>query len=239
MEMVMRCRMALGIGLLLLASLERASAQELASLPVYQSGALPDIPFHSMAVGGGEVLLEVTVTETGAVGLVRPLRVTPSFDGPLIEAVRSWRFSPAQIFLSPAERKPGGPDRRPVESKVLVGGWYRPPALYSGTLGEPTKDIAAASPDSPSLRSSTLPTFPANAYSPGVVMVELRLDPNGTVAGSRVVQSAPPFDDAALGAARQWTFDPARPRGVRSDSAVYIIFGFPRPVGLSVGSPGH
>jgi TonB family protein len=238
MMMAMRYRKALGIGLALLASLERASAQELASPAVYQSGALPDVPFHSMNVGGGEVLLEVTVTETGAVGLVRPLRVTPSFDGPLMEAVRSWRFVPAQVLIAAAERKPGGPDRRPVESKVLVGGWYRPPALYSGTLGEPTKDISSASPEAPSLLSSTMPPFPANAYSPGVVLVELRLDSNGTVTGSRVVQSAPPFDDAALSAAGQWKFDPPRFRGIRSNSAVYIIFGFPRPVGLNVG-PGH
>lgn len=226
----MRYGKALGIGFLLIGAVGNASAQELASPAVYQAGALPDIPFNSMAVGGGEVMLELTVNAAGSVGLVRPLRITPSFAGPLVEATSTWRFAPAEVFLTAAERKPGDRDRRAVESRVLVAAMYRPPTLNSPTLGEPVQNISAATAEVPSPLSTTVPPFPATAYSPGVVMVELRIDPNGTVVASRVIQSAPPFDDAALAAAQQWKFDPARFRGTRSSSHVYVIFGFPRPV---------
>jgi TonB family protein len=220
----------LGAGLMLVCALETASAQQLASPAVFRDGPLPAVPFDSMAIGGGQVFLELTVTDRGAVSLVRPLRVTRSFEGSLVDAARSWQFDPAEELVDPALRKPGERDTRPVESKVLVAAVYRPPTINAPTLGEPVQDVAAASLETPFPLSTTIPPFPATAYNPGLVMIELRLDPNGSVVGVRTVRSSPPFDGAALDAAQKWTFDPARFRGIRSTSLVYVIFAFPRPV---------
>ena len=218
------------VAVLVACALESASAQQIASPAVYLEGELPAVPFFSMGVGGGEVILELTVTINGSVSAVRPLRVTPSFVEPLAEAARSWRFSPAEEFVPPAERRPGERDKRPIESKVLVAALIRPPTLNSPTFGEPVQDVSSPSLGTPFPLSTTVPPYPATAYSPGVTLVELRLDPSGVVIGARVVRSAPPFDDASLTAAGQWKFDPPRVRGVRSPSLVYVVFGFPRPV---------
>jgi TonB family protein len=226
----MNRRKTFGAAALVIGALATGSAQDLASPAVYRDGPLPEVPFESMAVGGGEVMLELTVAVDGSVSLVRPLRITPSFAGPLIEAARTWRFDPAEEIVRPADRKPGERDRRPVESRVLVAAMIRPPTINAPTLGEGVQTISAAAPETPSPLSTTMPPFPVTAYSPGVVMIELRIDPNGTIVGTRVVRSAPPFDGAALDAAQQWTFDPARFRGIRSSALVYVIFAFPRPV---------
>jgi TonB family protein len=63
-----------------------------------------------------------------------------------------------------------------------------------------------------------------------VVLVEARVDGAGAVVGLKVMRSAPPFDEPAIDAARQWTFRPARLRGKPVTSLVYIMFGFQSPV---------
>lgn len=226
----MKYSQAIGAGVVLVSVLEAGSAQELASPATYRDGPLPEVPFDSMAVGGGEVIVELIVRGNGSVASVRPLRVTASFVEPLVEAVRSWRFDPAQEFVDPADRRPGEPDRRPVESRVMVASVFRPPTFNAPTLGEPIRDVAAASAETPFPISTTMPPFPPLAYSPGAVLIELRIDSDGAVVGGRVMRSAPPFDSAALDASLLWKFRPARVRGIPSTSLVYIIFGFPRPV---------
>ena len=54
------------------------------------------IPVLSVAVGGGEVLLEVSVSSEGSVIEVKPLRSTASFDELMIGVVRGWQFAPAE-----------------------------------------------------------------------------------------------------------------------------------------------
>jgi TonB family protein len=63
-----------------------------------------------------------------------------------------------------------------------------------------------------------------------VVLIEVRVDPNGSVVEATVRQTSPPFDDAALSAAGQWTFRPARVGGRAVTSLVYIMFACPMPV---------
>jgi hypothetical protein len=53
---------------------------------------------------------------------------------------------------------------------------------------------------------------------------------SGTVADATVVRSMPPFDEPARTAALQWSFRPARVRGMPVPAFAYIVFGFPAPV---------
>jgi TonB family protein len=64
----------------------------------------------------------------------------------------------------------------------------------------------------------------------GVVLVELHVAADGTVSDVCVIESAPPFDDAALDAARQFRFRAARVEGAPVPSYVYILFGFLPPI---------
>jgi periplasmic protein TonB len=56
------------------------------------------------------------------------------------------------------------------------------------------------------------PVYPDEAKAQGIqgiVIVELRIDVDGSVVDARILRSIPLLDDAALTAARQWRFRPA------------------------------
>lgn len=179
------------------------------------------------AVGGGEVFLEVAVTDRGVVTNVRPLRVTPPFAGMMLTAVRSWDFSPA-LDADARGASPLTPLR--VASKVLVGAVFRPPALVGPTLGETPKDVGKAGSDVPFPLSTTMPVYPTHARSGASVLIELHVGADGAVTDATVAQSGPPFDEPARTAALAWRFRPAVVNGRAVPSLVYIVFGFPAPV---------
>src|SRR5512138_679530 len=58
------------------------------------NGAVSALPVQ--AVAGGEVVLSITVSETGVVGPIDVLRTTPPFTDAVVTAVRGWRFAPAE-----------------------------------------------------------------------------------------------------------------------------------------------
>jgi TonB family protein len=188
----------------------------------YRSGPLPSIPFQ--AVGGGEVLMELSVSSSGMVTAARTLQTTPLFTDAMNEIVLGWQFVPAEA------------DGKPVASKVLVAGVFRPPSINSPTLGELPADVGAASIDTPSPMLTVMPDYPPLARDSGVVLVEVQVDAAGEVADLQVVRSAPPFDEPALEAARQWRFRPARIRGAAAPTYAYLIFAFRQPVTLSNGT---
>lgn len=205
------------------------SAQTTFSPARYQRGAIPIVPVVSAGVGGGQVLLEVSVGSTGEVLAITPLRTTASFTELTVGAVQAWRFVPAEERVAPAP----GPIKltvRRVASKVLVAAVFRPPTLSSPTLGEPVQDVAAGSGETPFPLSLVTPPFPPAARDPGVALVEAEVGVTGAVMSVRVLRSAPPFDGPARDAARQWTFRPARIARRPVRSFAYILFGFPRPV---------
>jgi TonB family protein len=204
------------------------SAQTAFSPARYRSGGVPVLPAVSVAVGGGQVLLEVTISASGEVSAITPLRTTASFTEPTAAAVRGWRFAPAETRIAGASGSaPPKVERAP--SKVLVAALFRPPTLHSPTLGEEIRDVARGSGETPFPVSIVMPPFPPRARDAGVVLVEVDVAASGAVMNVRVVRPAPPFDDAARDAARQWTFRPARIAGRPVRSFVYILFGFASP----------
>jgi TonB family protein len=189
------------------------SAQEAYSPARYQAGTLPGLSV--VALGGGQVFLELAVGREGRVTAVTPLRTTPLFTDLVVDAVRDWQFLPADQELR----------------KVLVAAVFRPPALTGATLGEAPSDVASASEETAFPLTTSVPPFPLLAYRSGVVLLEVHVDRDGAAADATVIHSAPPFDDAARTAARQWSFRPARVQGTPVSTLVYILFGFPIPVG--------
>src|SRR4029077_14072858 len=85
----------------------------------YREGALPELPPPTV-VGGGEVMLELDVTSTGAVRNAKALRTTPPYTAALIAAARSWRFVPAEVENENPNPSPGEPRFKPVDSTVLL-----------------------------------------------------------------------------------------------------------------------
>jgi len=198
---------------------------------VYQSGAIPALSVMSVEVGGGEVLLEVSVDKTGAVTAIEPLRETATFTERMTQAVKTWRFEPSKADIPASRRKPGGPTTEAVDTKVLVAGVFRWPAVIGITLGEPIKDVASASDDIPYPTSVVTPPYPPGTMAPGVVLVEVAVDAKGNVTDAKIRVPSPGFESAALSTARQWKFRPAKLGGSPAASVAYIVFGFPTPKG--------
>ena len=220
-----------------------ASAMALAQAPPagfsparLRAGGTPPLPAN--VIGGGEVFLEVSVDTAGRVTGVTPLRTTPPFAQLLTDALRDWQFRPAEDDVAPGPgRGDARPVRTPVPSKVLVVGAFRPPTMYGPTAGEPYKDVGTPSGETPFPLTTTVAPFPPLAYSPGVVALEATVDRSGNVGDIMVVHSAPPFDDAARSAVKQWTFRPARAHGMTVSALVYVVLGFPVPIGPAPAAP--
>jgi TonB family protein len=217
-----------------------ASAQQGFMPAAFQSGAIPQLNVLSIEAGGGQVMLEVTVSPDGSVIDSRPLRITPSFTERIQSSSSGWHFTPAEALLDPRDQRPGGPLTRPIQSKVLVAGVFRPPTLLGPSIGEAINEVGNPSDEIPYPLSVIQPLYPPNARDAGVVLVEARVNPQGAVIGAVVKVSSPGFDSSALDAARQWRFRPARVGGVFVPSLAYIVFGFPMPLTFGpTPTPGH
>jgi len=98
--------------------------------------------------------------------------------------------------------------------------------------------------DAPKIAGTDVPAprrtkFVAPAYPPeaqmrglrGIVILELVVDEKGRVASADVVRSVPPFDEAALSAARQWEYEVTQFEGrpVRVRVTVPITFALKLP----------
>jgi TonB family protein len=189
---------------------------------------MPAVPLR--ALGGGVVIVELVVDDQGNTVRVRPLRTTAPYTELVIQAVKAWRFSPAQELLEPPARSPAEPLVRSIAANVLVAALFRPPAIYANTTSaEPARDVSGPSDDVPFPLTTATPALHPFARDPGVVLVEGRLNADGTVGDARVRSSRPPFDDAALDAARQWQFRPARVARGPNSSRIYLMFGFRTP----------
>ena len=172
-----------------------------------------------LAVGGGDVMLSIAVSSAGVVGAIDVLRSTPPFTDAVVEAVRTWRFSPA------LDSK-----RKPMDTRLLVDAVIGAPSLIGPTLGTPPKDVAPPDARVPYPAQRSMPAYPVNARSEGTVLVETRVDPTGHVVGVTAVHSAPPFDSLALDAARSWTFRPAQGAAAPPSTYAYLLFAFRQPV---------
>ena len=180
-------------------------------------GAIPALP--PLAASGGDVMLSVAVSASGAVGTVDVLRTTPPFAAAVTAAVRTWRFSPA------LDGK-----RMPMDARVLVDVVVGAPSLNVPTVGTPPRDVSAPDTRVPVPAQASAPPYPVNARAGGTALVEARVDPTGHVVGVTSLRSSPPFDEVAMDAARMWTFRPAQGADAPPSTYVYLLFVFRQPV---------
>jgi TonB family protein len=198
-------------------------AQQPAYIPPHLvRGDLPSLPGPTV-IGGGEVMIEATIDQSGALTHPVVLRTTPPFTNLVLDAVSRWSFEPARGTI---EGKQGV-----VEGGVLIAAIYRPPTLMNGpTIGDRPQDLAAASSNAPYAVSTAAPSYPTQAQSSAVVLYEIALDEAGQIRSVRAVASNPAFDAAAKDALLQWKFRGATAKGRPVPSNAYVIFGFSQPV---------
>ena len=129
----------------------------------------------------------------------------------------------AFIDLPPLERNNGSGSGGPAPDPSETPSASQPPAA------EPAGGIT----DQPVVPARVVrrvqPRYPAEAFEKGiqgVVVVNVTVEPDGTVSYASVSQSVEGLDAAALAAARQWRFEAAQQGGqrVRSTTTISLTF---------------
>jgi TonB family protein len=133
--------------------------------------------------------------------------------------VGTWTFEPARL------------DKAPEAAQVLVAAIMRP-ATSPDIV--PPPDLAREAtwlPDAvPHPTATFAPPYPARRIGNASVVVEMLVSTTGSVERTRIVGPESGFDDAAVGAAASWHFEPARRDGTAVPAFVYAVFGFREPV---------
>jgi TonB family protein len=181
------------------------------------SGTVPPPPPPN-SIGWTEETMELDVDAAGRV--VDVTRLQGAEESSLVApAVTDWTFRPALDRGSP------------VRSHVLVAAMFRPPVVYDApAAGAAAVALAAPSSDVPVPIETTRPPYPALAVADAVVLVEVLVGANGGVQAASVASGSPGFADAALSAARAWSFRPAGRNGRPVPTYAYLVFGFRRPL---------
>jgi TonB family protein len=127
---------------------------------------------------------------------------------------------------------------------LAFAGALAPASGRAQTPAEPAADASApAEMTPPSLKDHPEATYPAEALEDrveGNVGLELDVDAAGVVAAVRVVAPAGHgFDQSAVEAARRFTFEPARRRGVGIASTVAFTYEFHLPPAPIPAAPPH
>jgi hypothetical protein len=192
-----------------------------ATAPRLREGRIPtQMP---EALGGGEVILEVTVDTRGTVTRVDRVRVTPPYADLVANSAAEWRFEPATVEF---EGRLVG-----IEAPVLVVALFRPPLFYSGPApGVPPEIRGAASAGLPRLQSLVMPVYPPTATGNGFVLVEIEMSGRAEPRSYRIVGPASGFDAAALDAVRAWRFGTPLAAHAPDPLFVYAVVGFRAPL---------
>jgi TonB family protein len=131
----------------------------------------------------GIVIVELTISETGAVESARVTRSIPGLDEAAVAAVKGWEYEPTRV------------EGRAV--RVLM--------TQSITFAMALPELARE-PGLPELRSGAAPIMPRSMAPPGLAEVALTLNEEGEVMEASVVGGEPPWTDAALRTIRHWRF---------------------------------
>jgi protein TonB len=135
-----------------------------------------------------------------------------TFTDAALVSVRQWRYDP--------------PVEAPLTFDVPVRVGAAPEIMVFKSAGPPPKDMILKSDDgalrvggnikTPTKIRDVRPVYPPIARSAnvtGVVILEVRIGPDGRVETARVLRSIPLLDEAALDAVKQWEFTPTLMNG--------------------------
>jgi TonB family protein len=198
-----------------------AAVEQRSTSPRLREGRLPaQIP---QALGGGEVVLELSIDSRGAVTQVERVRVTPPYADLVVNSAAEWRFEPATVMLEGRTIA--------VAGSVLVVAVFRPASFYAGPApGVAPQVLGASSPLVPRVESIVMPAYPPKGTGGGIVLVEIEMNSRAETSSYRIVRPASGFDAAALDAVRAWRFGAPRATDIPDPLFVYAVVGFRVPL---------
>src|SRR5262245_27502270 len=189
-----------------------AGAQAEATPPRLLSAEVGTAPYYVQS--GGIAAYDVSIDEKGSVASAEVVQDVAPYGEILGESLRSWRFEPARE------------DGRPVASRVLVIGFFRPPQLAFAAPETPRYKTTVAPDEIPWPTSVAVPAYPPNAVGGGIVVLEADISDEGAVTHTRVLTSASAFDGAAGEAVQKWVFRPALRGNRDAASRAFVVLSF-------------
>jgi len=176
-------------------------------------------PYPPQALMGGEVVLDALIDSGGRLAELNVVHGGAPFLEPVLSAVHTWTFSPAQM------------DRRAVEARIGIV--FQFPQSFLPKLvarehkyDEPLED----SGEHGALPVTTVePNYPFNTTAEGSVALYDVVDSQGQVTSTRVLRDIEPLTDATIVASQLWHFVPGKQAGANTDSAAILVVTFRRP----------
>jgi hypothetical protein len=176
-------------------------------------------PYPPQALMGGEVLLDALIDSGGRLAELNVVHGTAPFLEPVLSAVHTWTFSPAQM------------DGRAVEARIGIVFQFPQSFMPKLTAREHKYDVPSEdSAGHGALPVTTVePNYPPNTTAEGSVALYHAIDPQGQVTSTRVLRDLEPLTAATIAASQQWHFVPGKQAGANTDSAVILVVTFRRP----------
>jgi hypothetical protein len=176
-------------------------------------------PYPPQALFGGEVVLDALIDTDGKIAELNVVHGTEPFLEPVVDAVRTWTFSPAQI------------DGQVVEERLGIVVQFPQSFLPKLTSREHKYDPPSEdSIDHAALPISTVePDYPLNTVAEQSVVLYSLINQQGEATSTQVLRDVEPFTSVTLTALQKWQFVPGKDAGANTDSAIVVVVTFRHP----------
>ena len=176
-------------------------------------------PYPPQALFGGEVVLDALIDTEGRIAELNVVHGAAPFLKPVLDAVHTWTFSPAQM------------DRQVVSARIGIVVQFPQSFLPKHTAPEreyvqPSDDLVDHGP----LPVYTVePDYPLKTVVEGSVILYQLVDQQGQVTSTHIFHDVEPLTAPTLAASRKWEFTPAKEAGVSTSSAAIVVVTFRHP----------
>ncbi len=193
---------------------------------------------YPAALFGGEVLLDAAIDRNGTLSDVKVLHGDQPFLKQTLDAVRTWTFVPptqaeradgTRIAIAFQFSQPYAPPRQPTVQHFDQES--APSAVRIVARKDATHDSAAF------VLTSHEPNYPAASNADGSVILYESIDRDGNIRDVRALSGAEPLRSAAIAAAKEWQFAPAKRDGNAVDSAAIVVVTFRQPLNGAPAGP--
>jgi TonB family protein len=182
-------------------------------LPTLRFAISPAAPLNTVFAG-----VVVLVAQAGANGDVQNLSALvgpqPFLDAS-VAAVRKWKWTSVT---------------GETNSPVSVTFFYRARQILTSAPPTQFPDWGALQTRPPLPETIFDSGYPVNSVGEGVVILELRVSPQGVVENVRVVQGVPSLTELAESTVQRWRFTPARNGGDPATGIAIVAISFLRPI---------
>jgi len=173
----------------------------------------PSRPVNTLATGISVVEVEVDARTHSM--QTRQLNGNSPFVTPGLNALMRWGFAVPPGVAS---------------ARTSVTFLYRSPAVYSVPIRLPAAKPWTGSPNTSALPQEIVdPGYPPTAVADGILIVVLRIGPEGNVIGIEKFSGEAVFFEQSQNALKNWRFSPARIANQPVTSSAYVVISFVRP----------